>query len=368
MKRKTAATPPIQMITKGIALLLCSALLLTSCYTMRQQGQHPEGTDGNPSHQPWNMAMTDVQIPITAHNGQSYVPLAELLQAMGFRMEVSEDNKDEIQIGDIDAISKITLQSSEAEVAEQTVTLSAAPTTIDGQVYIPVETINVLLDQDMNYQVANHHLVLHSTQQDPMTMDDLESDVQGPDSSEGPFFQDDPDDPFRGGDDGAEDEPVWHPTPTVSSTGPDELMALDEPALPVALKNIDINALIREARRYRGVPYLFGASPYPKSKKFDCSSFTQYVYGKFGVKLSRVARNQAKQGQSVSRTKLRKGDLVFFSVPGRFKSNKIVGHVGIYIGNGQMINTFSNKKGVHIASINKGYWSTKYLGARRVAY
>jgi cell wall-associated NlpC family hydrolase len=71
----------------------------------------------------------------------------------------------------------------------------------------------------------------------------------------------------------------------------------------------------------------------------------------------------------VSRQSLRRGDLLFFYVPGRFKSNNVVGHVGIYIGNRQMIHAGTEpKNGVQIRSIDRDYWKRTFLSAKRVAY
>lgn len=71
-------------------------------------------------------------------------------------------------------------------------------------------------------------------------------------------------------------------------------------------------------------------------------------------------------GEPVSRNALKPGDLLFFYVPGRFKSNKVVGHVGIYMGNGQMIHACPQPlNGVQITSINKPFWKKTFLVARR---
>ena len=141
-----------------------------------------------------------------------------------------------------------------------------------------------------------------------------------------------------------------------------------EEVVPV-LKNIDINAMIRKGKQYLGVKYLFGTGPYSKTGRFDCSTFTQYIFGKYNIKLPRVARQQATYGTLVSRKSLRKGDLVFFYVPGRFKTNKTVGHVGIYIGNMQMLNANTKpKNGVQITNMNKPYWKKTFLKAKRIAY
>ncbi len=142
-------------------------------------------------------------------------------------------------------------------------------------------------------------------------------------------------------------------------TSEDELLAAQtqsrgEQSPPVKL-NGQVGQLLSFASNFLGVPYTWGGS-YPQ---FDCSSYVQYVYGHFEIELSRVTWDQYGQGQSVSRGNLVAGDLVFFSTyqPGP-------SHIGIYVGNGIMIN--SSNSGVSYASINSGYWSSRYYGARRV--
>ena len=82
------------------------------------------------------------------------------------------------------------------------------------------------------------------------------------------------------------------------------------------------------AQSYAGVPYLWGGTD--PAKGLDCSGLTQLVYSKLGVTLPRVAADQAKAGTEVgSLSQAQPGDLVFFGSPAH--------HVGIYVGNGQMI-------------------------------
>ncbi|MFC5468393.1 C40 family peptidase [Cohnella suwonensis] len=126
------------------------------------------------------------------------------------------------------------------------------------------------------------------------------------------------------------------------------------------------DAVIAFAKKYLGIVYEFGTEPYSKSGTFDCSSFTQHVFHRFGVSLPRVARRQAESGKYVSRDNLQEGDLLFFYVPGRFKSNKTVGHVGIYMGDGNMIHASPKpKNGVQVTPINKPYWKDTFLYAKR---
>lgn len=122
--------------------------------------------------------------------------------------------------------------------------------------------------------------------------------------------------------------------------------------------------VIAFAKRYMDVPYKFDAAPYEESHKFDCSSFMQHVFGHFGIDLPRSSIAQSKVGQYVTRSNLKKGDIVFFYTPGRYSSNDIVGHVGLYIGNNQVIQTYGDP-GVTITSLI-GDWDKRILWARRV--
>lgn len=131
------------------------------------------------------------------------------------------------------------------------------------------------------------------------------------------------------------------------------------------LNAVDTQELVAYAKRFLGVTYEFGADAYSNSKTFDCSSFTQHVFGHFNVDLPRLASEQAKEGRDVGRSDLKAGDLVFFTVPGRFKNDRIPGHVGIYIGNGKFIHTWGGP-GVQISPLDSGYWHGVILSMRRV--
>ena len=93
------------------------------------------------------------------------------------------------------------------------------------------------------------------------------------------------------------------------------------------------SAVVAEAQKYIGVPYLWGGTD--PAKGLDCSGFTQLVYGNLGIDLPRTASQQATAGQPVaSLDEARPGDLVFFDYS---SSRAGVDHVGIYIGDGKMI-------------------------------
>jgi len=119
--------------------------------------------------------------------------------------------------------------------------------------------------------------------------------------------------------------------------------------------------IISLGKNYLGVKYRFGA-PSGSTSAFDCSSFTQYIYGKYGVKLPRVSSTQATKGYKVAKSNLKKGDLVFFKVA---RTGNKIGHVGVYVGSNKMLHTYGGP-GVTISSMNTTYWKSHYVTARRV--
>lgn len=107
-----------------------------------------------------------------------------------------------------------------------------------------------------------------------------------------------------------------------------------------------------------GKPYQWGATG-PDS--YDCSGLVYTLYGKIGITLPRVSREQAKAGTYVSKDNLQYGDLVFFAADG-----KTVNHVGIYVGNGEFVHAPATGSVVKKSSLVTGYYSRTYYTARRV--
>jgi cell wall-associated NlpC family hydrolase len=105
-----------------------------------------------------------------------------------------------------------------------------------------------------------------------------------------------------------------------------------------------------------GKPYVWGAAG-PDS--FDCSGLTQYVWAKAGVYLQHYTGDQWNEGTHVSVSQLEPGDLVFFV--GSDGTWAVPGHVGIYIGNGEMIDAPYTGVDVRIDSISQ----PDYVGAVR---
>lgn len=124
--------------------------------------------------------------------------------------------------------------------------------------------------------------------------------------------------------------------------------------------------IVSYAKQYLGCPYVYGGSG-PSS--FDCSGFTMYVYNHFGVSLPHGATSQSYYGTKVNvnrgnmLSRLQLGDLIFFQEePGSSE----IGHVGIYIGNGEVIHASSGSSYcVTISSLTSGWYYDRFGSATR---
>lgn len=97
-------------------------------------------------------------------------------------------------------------------------------------------------------------------------------------------------------------------------------------------------AIVDAARGQIGVPYVYaGDSP---GQAFDCSGLTQYAYAQAGIDLPRVTGDQAAGGTTISESEAQPGDLVSWP-----------GHIGIYAGNGKVIDAGNSKGSVSERSI-----------------
>jgi len=106
--------------------------------------------------------------------------------------------------------------------------------------------------------------------------------------------------------------------------------------------------VVNMASRFEGTPYVWGGT---SPRGFDCSGFAQYVYGQLGINLPRTSEEQATVGTPVaSLSDARPGDLIFFA--GSDGTAQAPGHVGIYVGNGEMIDAPYTGTTVQVQSLS----------------
>ena len=120
------------------------------------------------------------------------------------------------------------------------------------------------------------------------------------------------------------------------------------------------SGLVINAMGFLGVPYLYGGNNMESG--VDCSGFVRAVYEQsVGKLLPRRSAEQAAATETIDRSELKPGDLVFFNTMKRAFS-----HVGIYVGDGKFIHSPRSGQQVRVEDMRVAYWQTRFNGARRV--
>ncbi len=128
--------------------------------------------------------------------------------------------------------------------------------------------------------------------------------------------------------------------------------------LPIPVHEEKLMGMLETISALLGTGYTYGGT---SVAGFDCSGFVQYVYrSAFGASLPRTSRELSNWGRKVSRSGLRRGDLVFF----RIKGSRI-DHVGIYIDNDLFVHA-SSSRGVTIGNLNNRYYERHFARATRL--
>lgn len=137
-----------------------------------------------------------------------------------------------------------------------------------------------------------------------------------------------------------------------------------------------VNAVIEAGKKYLGTPYQYG-SDRNSTAFFDCSAFVRRAFQDgAGIKLPADSRQQGsyvkeKGNTTTSISKLQPGDLMFFmsykgtsksAYSGYNKAKQTITHVGIYLGDGKVLHTYSKESGgVRIDTINGKHWEYRFL-------
>ena len=135
--------------------------------------------------------------------------------------------------------------------------------------------------------------------------------------------------------------------------GPEDYPHDNRPGRPYLRSEI-----VRTAKSFLGVPYRWGGTS--PARGFDCSGFSMTVYQLNGLNLPRSSKAQWKVGMPIDRDQLSQGDLVFFATTGSGK----VSHVGIYLGENNIIHAPGWGKKIRIDSLSKKYYRRHFVGMR----
>lgn len=127
----------------------------------------------------------------------------------------------------------------------------------------------------------------------------------------------------------------------------------------ISRRSASVTKVVEAAYSALGMPYVGGDTG---KRGYDCSGFTYSIYlNNLNIKLNRTSIDQGNNGVEVRKSDLIPGDLVFFRASGSG-----IGHVGIYIGDSNMIHASSSRKKVTISSIDEAYYKTRYVTSRRI--
>jgi cell wall-associated NlpC family hydrolase len=149
---------------------------------------------------------------------------------------------------------------------------------------------------------------------------------------------------------------VPRPFPIPGAAGPPRIAAARPPG--TGNPRFDAYELTASALALRGTRYREGGND---PAGFDCSGFTQYVFGRQGIVLPRDVKSQFGIGQPVEPTQIEPGDLIFFNTIGSGAS-----HVGIALGGGAFVHAPSSTGVVRVEYLATTYWSRRVIGARRL--
>lgn len=103
-------------------------------------------------------------------------------------------------------------------------------------------------------------------------------------------------------------------------------------------------SVVNYALQFVGNPYVYGGTSLTNGT--DCSGFTQSVLANFGISISRTAASQSGGGTAVDMSNLQPGDLLFYD------NGSGIGHVSMYIGNGQVVHASNEQTGIIVSSVD----------------
>jgi cell wall-associated NlpC family hydrolase len=155
---------------------------------------------------------------------------------------------------------------------------------------------------------------------------------------------------------------IFQPVPAPAPSGVEGPSGVDGPSTieaPPVVRSFSTSSLLASAEKLRGIPYQLGGDS-PKTG-FDCSGYTQYVYGLYRIALPRTVAEQFHAGKPASGA-IRPGDLLFFRMSG---PKSPVSHVALALGNDEFIHAPGADGAVRNEKLSP-YWRSRLVTVRRV--
>ncbi|REE92921.1 copper amine oxidase-like protein [Paenibacillus taihuensis] len=359
---------------KPSMVLASAVLLLTSCASGSGGTVTKNNTAGSVVNLKAQGQATTIKTRHWEEKGGVWIPAERAASYLQYHYDENAKNR-VAAMGFTDPIYTFKVGSKQAEIGDQQILLSDAPRMIDNNVCLELRSLSQLIQQPVRWDSNSQSVIIEARTHQPPTnalvntppgasqfraqSTDMNSyDYNSPNNDNSNY--DNPDNYDENGNyigDGGNS----------INNGSNEGNGNNGNDVENGNNTADqdkVDEVIAYAKKYMGVPYKFNAAPYAESRKFDCSSFVQHIFKHVGVDLPRSSRSQSTVGKYVTQKNFIPGDIVFFYTPGRYKTNNIVGHVGLYIGNDQVIQTYGDP-GVTITKLN-GNWDDRVMWGRRV--
>jgi cell wall-associated NlpC family hydrolase len=142
-------------------------------------------------------------------------------------------------------------------------------------------------------------------------------------------------------------------------SNPDARPEVFDGRIPIPGALVDGFSVAGAALQFRGTPYRLGGTE-PEGG-FDCSGLVHYVYARYGIAVPRDVRSQYEVGTRIDEEDIQPGDLLFFETEGTGAS-----HVAIAISSRQFVHAPNSRGVVRVELLTSDYWTSRYLGARRI--
>lgn len=287
-------------------------------------------------------------------NDRAFVPVRFVSEQLGASVNWNSDTEEVIINKDDDRI-KLVIGSTEVIKNGVLSSMDTVPVIAEGRTMVPLRFVSEQLGAAVNWDALNNS-VLITTAKPNMVYTVKQGDSLWRIASTY----------------GVSIEEISKENPGLN---PDKLaigQKLNLPSLSAAEKpdsrggdrtvslNCTADEFVEYAEEYIGVPYAYGGTT---PDGFDCSGFTQYVVEHFGGYLPHSSREQYHYGVKIEKEDLQPGDLVFFEAS---DDSKEIGHVGIYIGDGQFIHAPQSGGSVEISNLSNVYFDRYYYGAIRM--